>query len=325
LSNTDEQLPAIGCCSRTSSTVGVCSTARRKRNQDASGIRRALRTGISARSSTIIPKPLLCRSRSVIFSTCSSCDSEPRRWLLSSDWFEFLKLCSGNELRTRNRELGTVFLHRTQSKRPISIPADAAEIGSSASLASTSPQTSPRRVAWVSAVRRMLVRPEEADPQISVRQPRGRPPVSASSSRMPLETISGAGRTSRRDAGVIDAASFGSASSPASRAALERTGKIKGRPRAADENTGEADICPQNFREQEGRNEPRRFVLFSFYSPIADSGLLSCSCQAALRINSDIFVSYSFYYVSILGSSSDDFNIIKVIFTFIWICPNLLS
>jgi hypothetical protein len=83
---------------------------------------------------------------------------------------------------------------------------------------------------------------------------------------MPLETISGAGRTSRRDAGVIDAASFGSASSRARRAALERTGKIKGRPRAADENTGEADIRPQNFREQEGRMSPDNFcfVLFLF-------------------------------------------------------------
>jgi len=161
---------------------------------------------------------------------------------------EFLKLCSGSELRIGNRELGTIFLHRTQSKRPISIPDDAAEAGSSASLASMSAQTSPQRVAWANAASRMLVRPEDAGPQISVRQPRGRPPVSISSSRMPLDTISGAGRTFRREAGVIEAASFGIASNRAGSAAVERAGKIKGWPKAADENTGEADIYPQKFQ-----------------------------------------------------------------------------
>jgi hypothetical protein len=42
----------------------------------------------------------------------------------------------------------------------------------------------------------MLVRPEETLPQISVRHPRGSPPVSASSSRTPHETVSGSGDTS---------------------------------------------------------------------------------------------------------------------------------
>ena len=279
----------------------MCSMACRKRNQDANGIRRALRTGISARSSTIIPKPLLCRSRSVIFSTCSSCDSEPRGSLLSSDCCEFLKLCSGNELRTGNRELGTVFLHRTQSKFPISIPVDAAEVGSSASLASISAQTSPRWVARASEASRMLVLPEEADPQISVRQPRGRPPMSASSSRMPLETISGAGRTSRREARVIDAASFGIASRRAKSAALDRTGKIKGRPRAADENTGEADIRPQNFREHEGQNEPGRELFIRFLFAYERYWASVVKLSSGKRQISRYFVSYSFYYVSILG------------------------
>jgi hypothetical protein len=64
---------------------------------------------------------------------------------------------------------------------------------------------------------------------------------------------------------VIDAASFGSASRRAKSAALDRTGKIKGRPRAADENTGEADIRPQNFREHEGRNEPERELIYSLF------------------------------------------------------------
>jgi hypothetical protein len=83
---------------------------------------------------------------------------------------------------------------------------------------------------------------------------------------MPLETISGAGSTSRHEAGVIDAASFGIASRWAKSAALDCTGKIKGRPKAADENTGEAAIRPQNFREHEGRNELGRelFIRFLF-------------------------------------------------------------
>jgi len=82
---------------------------------------------------------------------------------------------------------------------------------------------------------------------------------------MPLETISGAGRTSRREAGVIEAASFGITSSRARRAALECAGKIKGRLKAADENTGEADIHPQNFREQEGQNAPGGESLYSLF------------------------------------------------------------
>src|SRR6266481_1434487 len=76
-------------------------------------------------------------------------------------------------------------------------------------LESTSAQTSPSRVARPKAESRMLVRPEEAGPQISVRHPRGKPPVRASSSRMPLETMSGDGRTCKREAGVTADASLG--------------------------------------------------------------------------------------------------------------------
>ena len=92
--------------------------------------------------------------------------------------------------------------HRTHSKRLISMPAAAADAGSKASLASTSAQTSPRWVAWARAKSKTLVLPDEAVPQISVRQPRGRPPVSKSSCGMPLDTISGAGRVSSREAGT---------------------------------------------------------------------------------------------------------------------------
>jgi len=97
--------------------------------------------------------------------------------------------------------------HRTHNNRLISMPAAAADAGSNASLASTSAQTSPRCVARASAKSNTLVLPDEAVPQISVRQPRARPPVSESSCGMPLETISGAGRTSRREAGTTAASS----------------------------------------------------------------------------------------------------------------------
>jgi hypothetical protein len=49
------------------------------------------------------------------------------------------------------------------------------------------------------------VRPEEAGPQISLKHPRGNPPASSSISRIPLETISGVGRISNRDAAVTPA------------------------------------------------------------------------------------------------------------------------
>src|SRR5947209_7887065 len=51
----------------------------------------------------------------------------------------------------------------------------------------------------------MLVRPEDSGPQTSVRHPWGRPPVRASIWAMPLEAVSGAGRISRREAGVTPA------------------------------------------------------------------------------------------------------------------------
>ena len=53
------------------STVAVGSTARRKRNHEVSGTRRTLSVGMSPRSSTTMPKPPPCNSRSVTFSTCS--------------------------------------------------------------------------------------------------------------------------------------------------------------------------------------------------------------------------------------------------------------
>ncbi len=165
----------MDCRSTASSTVGVCSTARRKRNHVVSGMRRAACGGRSPRSSTISPKPPLSSSRSVARRSCSR------------------HFC------------GEFSPQRTHSSRSNSIPAAAADCGSRASLASTTAQNSPRPVAAASAANSKVVRPEEAGPQISVRQPRGRPPVRASIAAMPLETISGAGRTANREAGVTPA------------------------------------------------------------------------------------------------------------------------
>src|ERR1700687_3900224 len=175
------------------------------------------------------------------------------------------------------------------------MPAAAADAGLNASLASTSAQTSPRWVARASAKSNTLVLPDEAVPQISVRQPRARPPGSESSCGMPLETISGAGRTSRREAGTT-AASLEMAPTWAKISAVffivffavfsaiesaiastfergeEREEKIKERPMAADEKIGEADILSRYcqlaiVRERRGQDQPGRDVAFAFYSP----------------------------------------------------------
>jgi hypothetical protein len=177
--------------------------------------------------------------------------------------------------------------HRTHSKRLISMPAAAADAGSNASLASTSAQTSPRWVARASARSNTLVLPEEAVPQISVRQPRAMPPVSESSCGMPLETISGAGRTSRREAGTTAAsleiaptwakisavffAVFSAIERVVERGGEDRGEKIKERPMAADEKIGEADILSRYcqlaiVRERRGQDQPERGD-FAFYSP----------------------------------------------------------
>ena len=181
----------MDCRSTASSTVGVCSTARRKRNHVVSGMRRAACGGRSPRSRAINPKPPLSSSRSVARRSCS-------------------RLFSGE-----------FSPQRTHNSRSNSTPAAAADCGSRASLASTSAQHSPRRVAAASAASSKVVRPEEAGPQISVRQPRGRPPVRTSIATIPLDTISGAGRTANCEAGVT----------PASLASLEVEAEWKNRSR----------------------------------------------------------------------------------------------
>jgi len=99
---------------------------------------------------------------------------------------------------------------------------------------------------------------------------------------MPLETISGAGRTSRREAGTT-AASFGIAPTAAKISAVERGGegggeKIKGRPMAADEKIGEADILPRLLSVRNCQGTQRagsaraKFVTFAFCSPMLFPG-----------------------------------------------------
>src|ERR1022692_325680 len=172
----EAQVLAQGSCSMSNSTVAVGSTARRKRNHEVSGTRRALSAGISPRSSTTMPKPPPCSSRSVTFNTCSRRPSAAR-----GGW----SLCDGKLERS---------LQRPHSRRSRSTPAATAEAGSKLSLASTSAHTSRQPVACASAASITPVRPEEAGPVISLSAPRGRPPVSASSAANPVETVSGAAR-----------------------------------------------------------------------------------------------------------------------------------
>ena len=137
------QVLACGSRSTATSTVGVCSTARRSRNQEVREMRRAVSGGVSPRSIATSPKPPPCTSRSAALSAFSALPPQ-----------------------------------RTQSRRSSRTPAAAAEAGSKASAASTSAQTSSRAVACARMETSRLVRPLEAGPQISVRPPRGRPPVS---------------------------------------------------------------------------------------------------------------------------------------------------
>jgi hypothetical protein len=115
-----------------------------------------------------------------------------------------------------------------------------------------------------------LVRPEEADPQISLRHPRGSPPVSASISRMPLEIISGEGRTARREAGVTPA-SFGTVASCFRTHAASLSKTATGWPPATCEQTnGEDNFDLRNFRERDFAGASEGCLeadIFAFYSP----------------------------------------------------------
>src|ERR1700722_2520342 len=149
----------------------------------------------------------------------------------------------------------------------------------------------------------MLVLPEEAVPQISVRQPRAKPPVSESSSGIPIGVISGAGRISSREAGrraeVLEVAStwanisavffflvgsFGARSFAilAVKSAEGVTGKIKGRPVAAEEKIGEADIFFLAIvrEHSEQRTQPWSKLVYSPFLRLREYRLPDLPCQA---------------------------------------------
>jgi hypothetical protein len=87
----------------------------------------------------------------------------------------------------RSRSLFPVSPHRIQSSRGSSTPAAAREIGSRESETSTNAHASCRSVAWASKEKARLVRPDDAGPHNSTKDPRGKPPPSAaSSSAIPL-------------------------------------------------------------------------------------------------------------------------------------------
>ena len=166
-------------------------------------MRRAVLIGTSPRSIAISPKPPLCRSKSVTRKACSTASSD-----LAFFFFSGTKVrVFGNVLLARLKSCPSRLeaQHLTHSNLFRSTSAAAAECGSKVSLVSTKAQTSWRCVAAAIAASSRLVRPEQAGPQTSVRQPRGSPPIRLSISRIPLEMVSGAARLSRRDAGVTPA------------------------------------------------------------------------------------------------------------------------
>ena len=137
----EAQVFAFDSCSKSTRTVGVSSTALRKRNHDSSGTCRTNRGAISLKSTAMNPNPPPCKSKSVA-----------------------RKLCS-------------IFLQRTHKSFRSSTPAASAECGSKASAPSIKAQASSCAVRALKAESSKLVRPEEEGPKISVNAPRGNPPV----------------------------------------------------------------------------------------------------------------------------------------------------
>src|SRR6266404_1985665 len=172
-------------------------------------MRRTNFSGIPARSSATRPKPPLCRIRSVAFRTCSSLSTgEDARASTNLKFegadFSILVDFGGAGVLARALYESLCWLHRIQSSFVKSRPAAVPDVGSKLSLASIRTHDSSLRDAAAIVASSTLVFPDEAVPQISVKQPRGMPPVIASSSAMPLDSISGLGRTSSCDAGLTE-------------------------------------------------------------------------------------------------------------------------
>jgi len=210
-------------------------------------MRCAVWNGTLPRSMTTSPKPPLCSSRSVTRRACSTAGAVDElsaffSFSASEPALSVVEGCLRGEFFERES-------HRTHSNLSKFTPAAAADAGSNISLVSTSAQASCRSVAAAKAASSTLVLPDEAAPQISLKHPRGQPPVSASSSRTPLETMSGAGRTSSRDAGVT-CASAGRAGIRSPLGGFPEPGAM-GLP-SATEKSGIDDMRPLNFRERQG-------------------------------------------------------------------------
>jgi hypothetical protein len=225
-------------------------------------MRRAVLNGVSPRSIITSPKPPLCKSKSVTRNACST----------GFSIFSFFSgfLCLRGEPDCCNR-----IPHRTQSIFSKSTPATAAERGLKASLISTRAHASCRWVAAARVANSTLVRPDEAGPQISVRHPRGSPPVSTSIAWTPLETICGMGRTSNREAGVTPA-SLGIADKRW-QTSVDQTGAATAtkRPGAAVETSGKVDMETSGFQGTSGPAQALgRIFIFAFYS------LLLLPCRA---------------------------------------------
>jgi hypothetical protein len=214
-------------------------------------MRRAILSGTSLRSMATRPKPPLCNSKSVTRRACSTGPSifllETKALALREVFLAGLKPCLSRSCGAR------ACPQRTQSNLSKATLAAAADWGSKAFVTSTRAHSSWRCVAAARAASNMLVRPEEAGPKISVRHPRGSPPVSASIAWIPVETISGTGRILSRDAAVTPL-SLGSAERRLRRSAhLSSGAKTTGRFIAAWKQTRGEAIRPRNFRERRSR------------------------------------------------------------------------
>jgi hypothetical protein len=256
-------------------------------------MRCAVLNGTSPRSMATRPKPPLCKSRSVTRSARSTGPSQflfspagARARLIFDNLFSAqLKSCPSPSCSPLSGAP-----HRIHSSLSKSNPVAAAERGSRASVVSTRAHTSCRWVAAARAASSTQVRPEEAGPQISLRHPRGSPPVSASISSIPLETICCAGLTSSRDAEVTPASRGIAESRFKTSAAPSLAAKATGRPSAVGAQTSEEDIGISNFRERlyqrtsfrehrGGKPRGEFKVIFAFYSSWDDFAPMGKACQ----------------------------------------------
>ena len=155
----------MGYSPDTTKAMPLCSAPRRRRNQEAAGIRCVTLTGMPDKSRSTRLKPPACTSKSAALSAASLFPSQ-----------------------------------RTQRKRENSSPAACAVSGSKVPRASTSAPHSPRCKVKRRREYNKLVRPEETAPEISVSAARGMPPLRSIAST-PLKTGGSSCRGERKGSG----------------------------------------------------------------------------------------------------------------------------